>query len=56
MQSKIQEDFDFLAERMEVLEPDVDSFRAALEGAFDQFVGELWPEGLEEQIREMQGQ
>jgi TRAP-type C4-dicarboxylate transport system substrate-binding protein len=56
MQSKIQEDFDFLAERMEVLEPDVDSFRAALEGAFDQFAGELWPEGLEEQIREMQGQ
>lgn len=56
MQAKLQEDFDFLAERMEVLEPDLDSFRAGMAGAFDQFEGELWPEGLEDQIREMQGQ
>lgn len=55
VRTKIQEDFDFLAENMEVLEPDLDSFRTALEGAFDQFEGEFWPEGLEDQIREMQG-
>ncbi len=51
-----QETLDFLGENMEVLEPDLDSFRVGLEGAFDQFVGQLWPEGLEDEIRAMQGE
>jgi TRAP-type transport system periplasmic protein len=55
MQTKLDEDFNYLSERMEVLDPDLDSIRDALEGAFDEFDGDLWPEGLEAQVREAQG-
>lgn len=55
LRARLQDDFNFLAERMEVIEPDLDSIRSALAGAFDQFDGVLWPRGLEGRIREMQG-
>ena len=42
-----------LEEKIEVVEPDVDSFRDALEGAFDQFDGELWEKGLLEETRSL---
>lgn len=35
-----------LEEHLTVVDVDIESFKSALEGAFDQFDGELWPEGL----------
>jgi hypothetical protein len=35
-----------LEENLEVVDVDVESFRTALEGVFEQFDGEVWPEGL----------
>ncbi|HLU56075.1 MAG TPA: TRAP transporter substrate-binding protein [Pseudonocardia sp.] len=42
-----------LRSTISVVEPDVEAFRAALEGRFDQFDGQLWPEGLLEQTRQI---
>ena len=42
-----------LDENIEVVEPDVESFRTALDGAFEQFDGELWQEGLLEETRQL---
>lgn len=42
-----------LDESIEVVEPDVESFRSALEGVFEEFDGELWQEGLLEETRQL---
>lgn len=42
-----------LAAELEVVEPDIESFRTALEGTFEEFDGELWPEGLLAEIEEL---
>jgi tripartite ATP-independent transporter DctP family solute receptor len=42
-----------LAAEIEVVEPDIESFRTALEGTFEEFDGELWPEGLLAEIEEL---
>jgi tripartite ATP-independent transporter DctP family solute receptor len=44
---------DTLDEKIEVVEPDVESFRTALDGAFEQFDGELWEKGLLEETRQL---
>jgi TRAP-type transport system periplasmic protein len=36
-----------------VVEPDVEAFRAALDGKFDQFDGQLWPAGLLDTARRL---
>lgn len=40
-----------LEEHSTVVDVDVESFRSALDGAFDQFDGQMWPEGLLEETR-----
>ena len=41
---------DTLEETVTIVEPDVEAFETALEDEFDQFDGELWPEGLLEEV------
>lgn len=48
---QMQEAMATLEEHLTVVDVDVDSFREALDGAFEQFDGELWPEGLLEETR-----
>jgi tripartite ATP-independent transporter DctP family solute receptor len=38
--------YESLDEKIEIVEPDLDSIRSALDGAFDDFEGEKWPKGL----------
>jgi len=45
--------YDLLKTKMTVIEPDMASIRAKLEGAFDGFEGEKWPKGLLAKIREL---
>ncbi|WP_161958561.1 TRAP transporter substrate-binding protein [Ornithinimicrobium cavernae] len=40
-----------LEEHLEVVDVDRESFRSALEGVFEQFDGQMWPEGLLEETR-----
>lgn len=42
-----------LEEKVEVVDVDVESFRTALEGVFEEFDGETWPEGLLEETRKL---
>lgn len=42
-----------LEEQLEVVDVDVESFRTALEGVFEEFDGDLWPEGLLEETRQL---
>jgi TRAP-type transport system periplasmic protein len=42
-----------LDEQVEVVEPDIDSFRARLEGVFEKFDGQLWPAGLLAETRRL---
>lgn len=42
-----------LEENLEVVDVDVESFRTALEGVFEEFDGDFWPEGLLAEIREL---
>ncbi|WP_183491454.1 TRAP transporter substrate-binding protein [Martelella radicis] len=46
--------YEDLGEKMTVIEPDLGSIRDALSGAFDQFEGDKWPNGLIEQISSVQ--
>lgn len=46
----IDETLDFLKEEMEYVEPDLDSIREALKDLITEFDGELWPEGLYEEV------
>jgi hypothetical protein len=51
--TQLEEAMATLEENIEIVEPDVESFRTALEGAFEQFDGELWQEGLLEETRQL---
>lgn len=51
--TQMEEAMSTLEGSIEVVEPDVDSFRTALEGSFEQFDGELWQEGLLEETRQL---
>lgn len=42
-----------LEQEIDVVEPDVESFRAALGGVFEEFDGEMWPAGLLEETRQL---
>src|SRR5512136_156888 len=43
----------FLSTKMTIVEPDLGSIRAALEGVYEeQFEGKLWPKGLLQKVRE----
>lgn len=42
-----------LEENMTVVDVDVDAFREALDGEFDQFDGDLWPEGTLDMVEEL---
>lgn len=42
-----------LEENLEIVDVDVDSFRTALDGVFERFDGDMWPEGLLEETREL---
>jgi tripartite ATP-independent transporter DctP family solute receptor len=45
-----------LRSEITVVEPDVEAFRAALEGQFDQFDGQLWPAGVLDTARKIRDQ
>ena len=51
--TQLEEAMASLDESIEVVEPDVESFRTALEGTFEKFDGELWQEGLLEETRQL---
>ena len=42
-----------LGTKMEVIEPDVASIRAKLQGAFDSFDGSLWPKGTVDTFKKL---
>lgn len=51
---QLQQAMDTLADEMTVVDDvDVDSFRQQLDGAFERFDGELWPEGLLAEVRRL---
>ncbi|GAA1692783.1 ABC transporter substrate-binding protein [Mycolicibacterium murale] len=45
-----------LAATINVVQPDVEAFRAALDGQFDRFDGDLWPQGLLAEVDELKKQ
>lgn len=45
-----------LARTITVVQPDVAAFRAALDGKFEQFDGDLWPQGLLAEVEELKKQ
>ena len=50
---ELEEATKFLSTKMTIVEPDLGSIRAALEGVYEeQFEGKLWPKGLLQQVRE----
>jgi tripartite ATP-independent transporter DctP family solute receptor len=51
---ELEEATRFLAGKMTVVEPDLDSIRRALDGVYEgeQFEGKLWPKGLLQQVRD----
>jgi TRAP-type C4-dicarboxylate transport system substrate-binding protein len=51
--TQLEEAMATLEESIEVVDVDVESFRTALEGTFEQFDGELWQEGLLEETRQL---
>jgi tripartite ATP-independent transporter DctP family solute receptor len=51
--SQMDEAMATLGDSIEVVEPDVESFRTALEGVFEKFDGDLWQEGLLEETRQL---
>lgn len=52
---EIQQSIDFLSTQMKVIIPDNQSIRVALEGVFEPiFEGDKWPEGLLQEVRDMQ--
>lgn len=50
---QIDEAMTTLKKSITVVDVDVESFRTALKGVFEQFDGKLWPEGLLEQTRQL---
>lgn len=51
--SQLDEAMATLEQEIEVVEPDIESFRSSLEGVFEEFDGELWQEGLLEETRQL---
>lgn len=49
-QKQLEEVYEDLKTKIEVILPDLDSIREKLKGAFDDFEGTKWPEGLLEKI------
>ena len=49
-QKQLEEIYEDLKTKIEVITPDLDSIRAKLQGVFDDFEGTKWPEGLLEKI------
>ena len=45
-----------LASTINVVQPDIEAFRAALDGQFDKFDGDLWPQGLLAEVDELKKQ
>lgn len=45
-----------LAATINVVQPDIEAFRAALAGQFDKFDGDLWPQGLLTEVDELKKQ
>lgn len=52
---QVDEALIFLKGKMEYVEPDMNSIRKKLEGVLEQFDGELWPKGLLETVKKLQG-
>lgn len=52
-ESQMEESIEAIDEEMELVDVDVESFRSELEGVFEQFDGEMWPEGLLEETRDL---
>lgn len=52
-QDEMDAAMDVIEDNMTVVDVDVEAFRSALDGAFDQFGGELWPEGTLDTIKEL---
>lgn len=51
--SQMDDALETMAGQLEIVEVDVDSFRDALDGVFEEFDGNDWPEGLLEETREL---
>lgn len=49
--TQMEEAIATLDAELEIVDVDVESFRTALDGAFEQFDGELWDEGLLEEVQ-----
>ena len=56
VEKQMAEAMEVLEEEIEIVEPDVESFRTALEGTFEEFEGDLWPEGLLAEIEELKAE
>lgn len=52
-QAQLGDALETLDEEIEIVEPDIESFRDALEGVFEDLDGDLWPEGVLEQTRQL---
>ena len=50
---QIVEAYATLEENLEIVDVDVESFRTALEGVFEEFDGDFWPAGLLAEIRQL---
>lgn len=50
---QLDEAMETLEAEIEVVDVDVDSFRDALDGVFEEFDGDMWPEGLLEETRQL---
>lgn len=51
--AEIDEAMDVIEENMTVVDVDMEAFRAALDGEFDQFDGDLWPEGTLDMVLDL---
>lgn len=53
VESQMDEALAVMADQLEIVEVDVDSFRDALDGVFEEFDGQDWPEGLLDETRQL---
>jgi len=51
--TQLDESMATLEEHLEIVDVDIESFRSALDGTFEQFDGDMWPEGLLEETRSL---
>jgi len=51
--AEIDKAMDVIGENMTIVDVDIDAFREALEGEFDQFDGDMWPEGTLDMVTEL---